>query len=805
MLFVGSEPLTEFSGATTLDLGVQLFHDGTALDLSSVVREGKSQRSASEVRALEQKIGLIARVFSRNYNLDVFPSPTGGWACGIDPKVAEDIEAYLTGKRESLDDLPAETFRPKQIYYDSKDIAEAPEDEVLGVLRHEVGHANNSDYRLFFKGQRQARDEGYLPTGWANIHNALEDPWVNNIEIAGSEVVREKMTKRYAATMPEVVAKIGTQPLTRQLGLNIIHHWLTGQNIPTLTDKRVLETFERIKPHAEAYFKGASAQENFDNLLQNVWPTYREVETKALSDEETKELARQASKENLGQTKPDQGSAAQEGQGAQGQSGIQNALKRFTSAVKKLFGAGDSPKPSEEQKQIEKDLEGKVGGNLQKNLRQELNRQKEELEKADRELKQQGHKTGTVPDDIDLNKLSKEVRQGLEDLKKSLAPEMKKALQQQARKNLDAKQAEALKQDAPAFMQAEEDPQTGERRVTFKKGPSQSQMQLTKEQVQQLMEQAEAAQEQEQAQAEAQQQQREEQSAEEIRAEMERREMLQAGFTEQERELFKKFKDLETPMQSRIRNFIQTIEKFLPKQETYTYGGEYYTGRKVDHRSIPERAPVKDYRIYQRREPIAAPQARMYITLVIDNSGSMKGEKMEESLKTAVFWGRVLQEFGIPFSIKFFGDRVRNIKTFEQDYDDGRNRVKPSLVQYADASGGSTDMSAPLLETEKEMNIARRKFAGSVGAVFVISDSGANQGLTGPALIELIQRLQKNYIVSNFILSTNQGEVKEAEKYFGEKNVIAPKNFGDLPDEAFRVLRVTLERMLRLQGGMAVA
>lgn len=805
MLLVGMEALRDFSAPGTHDLHALAFHDATALDLSGVVLEGKRQRTAAETRALEQKIGLIARVFSRNYDLDVLPSPVGGWSCGIDPKITDTIEAYLTGQRATLDDLPAESFRPKQILYDVKDVAEDPEDEVLGVLRHEVGHANHSDYRLFFKGQRLAHEQGYLPSGWANIHNALEDPWVNNKEIAGSEVVREKMTKRYAASMPEVVAKINTQPLTRQLGLNIIHHWLTGQSIPTLTDKRVLEMFERIKPHAEAYFKGTDAQTNFDNLLQNIWPSYKEIETKALSDEETKELARRAAQQNLGQPKPGEGNPqeGQEGQGRQGnQSGIKKALQRFTSAIKRAFGGGDGSKPSEEQKQIDEDLKGKVERDLQKALQQELKRQTEDLRSADKELKQKGEKTGAVPDDIDLNKLSQQVRQQLESLKKSLQPEQKQALEKQARNNLDAKQAEALKEDAPGFMQPEQDSKTGERRMVFKKGPSASQVKLTKEQVQQLIEQAEDAEEQTLAQEAADQEERDQQTAEQIRAELERREMLQAGFTENEQDLYRKFKDLETPMQGRIRNFIQTIEKFLPKQETYNYGGEYYTGRKIDQRSLPERAPVKDYRIYQRRQPIAAPQARMYITLVIDNSGSMRGEKMEESLKTAVFWGRVLQEFGIPFSIKFFGDQVRSIKTFEQDYDDGRNRVKPNLVKHADASGGSTDMGAPLTETEKEMNIARRKFANCVGAVFVISDSGANRGLTGPSLTELIRRLQKNYIVSNFILSTNKNEVAEAESYFGEKNVIAPKNFTDLPDEAFRVLRVTLERMLRLQGGV---
>jgi hypothetical protein len=808
MFFIGAGSPMSLQARSDLVRPQAYIADAGALDLGSFAPEKREERSTSAIRSLGQKIALIARVFSRNYDLDVLPSPDGGWRCAIDPKAAAAIEQFIDGKKGSLKDMPAELFRPKQIFYDSGDVATAPEDEVMGVLRHEVGHAIHTDFRLFFEGQRLAKEQGYLPSGWANIQNALEDPWINNLEIADSDVVRENMTKRYAAKLPEVVAKIDTLPLTRQIGLNIIHHWLTGQNIPTLKDKRVLEVFEKIKPHAEKYFHGESAQANFDTLLQNIWPDYREVETKALNDEELKELARRASNSDFGQSSLGNGEQSSDAQGRAGgstdDSGIKNAWSKIRSAVEKFLGQIGGSKKTEDQKDLEKGLEGKTDGDLKNDLRKELKKQSDELEKIDEELQKNGEKTGNVPEDISLEKLSPELKEKLEELRRELAPELKEKLEQQARKNLDEKQSQALKESGSSFLETEVDPKTGDRQFRLRKAPSQPQARQIKKNVAQLMEASEAADAQELAEQTEAQEQRDQETAEQIRQELERREMLQAGFTEEERELYKKFKDLETPMQSRIRNFIQTIEKYLPKQDEYTYGGEYYTGRKVNERTLVERAPVKDYRIFERRQPTPAPQARMYITLVIDNSGSMKGEKMEESLKTAVFWGRVLQEFGIPFSIKFFGDQVRVIKKFEDDYDDGRNRVKPNLVKHADASGGSTDMSEPLLETEKEMALARRKFATSVGAVFVISDSGANRGLTGPALTELIARLQKNYIVSNFILSTNANEIKEAKGYFGEKNVIAPVNFQDLPDEAFKVLRVTLERMLRLQGAVFV-
>lgn len=759
-----------------------------ALDLEGISLDTGKPRTSAEIRSLEQKIALVARVFSKNYSLDVLPSPSGGWACGVDPKTVQTIEKFLLGELESIDDLPPEVFRPKQIFYDTKDVARAPEDEVLGVLRHEVGHANHSDYRLFFKGQRIAHDEGYLPTGWANIHNALEDPWVNNREIADSEVVRQKMTKRYAATVPEVVEKIGTQPLTRQLALNIIHHWLKGESIPTLRDRRVLDAFEKIKPFAEQYFRGPSAQENFDNLLQNIWPIYRELEQKALSDESLKELARRVSSTNFGQPQKEGGSPGGEGS---------SLLSKLTSALKRVFGGGSSSQTTGPETE---EMQQAAGKDLQKAIRQELERQQEQLKKTDQKLHAQGHATGKLPDDIDLSKLAPEIAADLNRLLQKLPGNTRESIESSARESLDAKQAKALEQEGPAFLKSEKPEGGGDRRMSFGKPPKNRDISAIRAQVKQLVE---AAQEHEQAQAAEQDEQVEAQqgqSAEQIRQELERREMIQAGFSEHERDHYARFRELEAAMQSRVRSFIQTIEKFLPKREDYEYGGEHYTGKKIDLRSVTERAPVRDYRIFQRREPVPAPQARMYITLLIDNSGSMQGQKMEESLKTAIFWGRVLQHFEIPFSIKFFGDHVLGIKKFTDDYEDGRTRVKPSLVQHSNATGGWTDIGSPLLETEREMALARRKYPESTGAIFVISDSGANRGHTGDALKEIILRLQKNYLVSNFILSQHAQEIQEAKRYFGEENVVAPKSFGDLPDASFRVLRMALERMLRAQG-----
>ncbi len=750
----------------------------------------KKKRTPQEIRELKEKISLISRVFSKNYDLDILPSPGGGWACGLDPNAVDNIERFMRGEIPTLRDVPAEEFKPKQILYDADGIADIPEDELMGIIRHEVGHANNTDFRLWMEGQRLAKDQGHLPTTWSEMANALEDPWVNNIEIAGSDVVREKIGALYQRKwLPEVVEKINSQPVTRQVSLNIIHYWLTGESIPTLKDKKVLDIFERIRPHAEKFFNGANPEENYQNLKDNIWPIFKELGEQATKDEQMKEAARNASGSDLGK---EGGKGSGEGESESDKESLIQKIKEKLGMGKGKEGKGSG------NEQLDQEIRDGAGSGLKKELEKELAKQKQAAAETDKKLKDQKQNTD-IPADIDLSKLPQDVLDKLKKLVDGLSPEAKKELEKKARQNLDSKQAKALKKDGPKSLETSKDPSTGENVTSIKKPKASSkEIKKVKEAIEEFVENEDQAKDQAKADEADRQSLSEAEREARLQEELERQDMLKNGFDEAERDLYHKFKELENSVQQRVFNFIKILERYLPKKEAYQYGGENYTGIKLNKHVIHKRAPIKDYRIYERREIIESVEPRMFIQLLIDNSGSMRGDKMEESLKTAVFWGRVLRLLEIPFAIKFFGDKVVNIMKFEDDYDDPRKKIKPLLVQSADASGGSTNMGAPLVKANEEMVLAKRKFPGSKGAVFVISDSGANTGLTGSALKSYIEGMQKDFIVMNFILSDDSSEIEAANELFGGSNVVAPETFEQLPEEAFRILRVILERILKI-------
>jgi hypothetical protein len=106
---------------------------------------------------------------------------------------------------------------------------------------------------------------------------------------------------------------------------------------------------------------------------------------------------------------------------------------------------------------------------------------------------------------------------------------------------------------------------------------------------------------------------------------------------------------------------------------------------------------------------------------------------------------------------------------------------------------GGTDIGDPLIRANEEMLAERRRYKNSLGAIFVLSDSGANSGLTGDSLKAKVDEVREHFVVSNFILTKSRGEVREAKAIFGDEHVVAPSDFKELCPETIRVLRGTLD------------
>ncbi len=940
-------------------------------------------RSEREMVALKEKMVKIARIFSQNYSVEVLPSPNGTWSIEVDPDASRYGREYVTGGRNTLQDIPEDKFKAKKIFYDARALIGASEEEILIKLRHQVGRIQQCDIRNYFEGQRLAKAEGALPSSWLSLHNALDECWVDTRETLTSDESRAKIAKLHQTSLYDAQRRVLDEPLTRQFTENLRYYWIHGKIMPEIKSKAVIEAFQKLKSDIDKYFYSKTHAEAFSVLKNTIWPAFKLLEKEARHEEGLREAARKVSGITLGATKdgvsgkddllalwdndevlklnaqnekrrreilfvntkeqskerarlnvlrdgsnPTKSGPAEDSGKAEVEDKEEKKPGRFKRAwhrIKRFFGA--KPKQEEEaigsaekevsapvqneqpaaESQKKNDLtepaktavetqpnqagqtskvesvpvratatpadpasEAKVispqvspvvsppvtqeqpaldSSEAAKNLAQanstlkaasqpvqatipnqptsmpnsiegvdvtnhvsppsgpdpkdllaeELSKQ---IEDAARKIEIDKLKRSPVVADIDLKILSAESSKAIREYLQTVSPEIQSEIEQQAAQKLELKQARALLFEMPAHMQVDARTVADDGGATFgfTSQPSWGAVRTVQENIQRFITDFEAQEETRRVEKIRIEQA---QLAEALRQERERRDMRQKGFSESEAELYKKFINFEFEMRGRIQTFMTQLAPQLPKEQSFTFDGAHYTGSRLNKKAIAHYAPIGDMRVYSRRKAVEGEDPKLLVELLIDNSGSMEQPptKLENAIKTAVFFGRVLRNFGIPFSIKLFARGVEPIKGIEQDYDRPDLRIKYNLITKLNAKGGGTDMHSPLQQAHAEISLIKRRDPSMIAAVFVISDSGANEGIQGQPLKDFIDGMRHDCTVTNFILTKEPKEVAEAKSYFGPQNVVAPDSFEELPDEAIRVLRRTMERAFRAQGG----
>src|SRR3989344_2649526 len=263
-------------------------------------------------------IAHLGRTFVRRYDIRVLPSGQKGmWACGLDPKVLPEINKYISGDRDTLDDLPPESFTPKQILYDEQSAQEMEMEQITTILHHEAGHAKYTDFRLMFEGQRNAKDEGYLPTSFWLTFEGIEDPRVNTLEGEESPAIDRQIRTNQGKDLQERIteAPLAEKPMMLQFAYNSFYYWLHGEGIPELAETDVGKLSELAKPLLQQYFENTDVEQR--KLLQKqIWDIAKELEKKEIEQEEMRETAKKrGSKSDQSQDSSGEG---QQNQGQQG-------------------------------------------------------------------------------------------------------------------------------------------------------------------------------------------------------------------------------------------------------------------------------------------------------------------------------------------------------------------------------------------------------------------------------------------------------------------------------------------------------
>lgn len=764
---------------------------GMRLSPEEVESKLEAARAPEQLGELKLRVADIAKAFSSNYQLKVLPSEDGRWSLAIDQEAQQAVTDLLAGRRDTVLDIPRESFRPKAIMYNLDDLALASEDTIFSKLRHEATHAKETDLRYLFEGYTYAAKAGIPPAAFALVQLAFEDARVMQRQVGNSEGAKENLIRSLAGPLGEIEARINQQSLTRQLTLNLVYgRWLQGENLKNLVDPDVRAASDALGSALERYVLSNRADENFALLKNEVWPVAQTLAAAEVTQEMEREILKEVAQLSRKEERHRKRVATR-------------VLNTFRWA---LFMGPRQFEPSPEMKDLYEASGGRRGSPTRQGLSSQAAALVRDQEIIATHLSDHKLETGYLTSSFDLTKIPPEQQRTLTEIRAHLAPTSYARIDAEARRKLLRSYEVDLERELPVGIDLAKRTPDGPVELNFSAAPTpevlaaQEQgvadllrsLSLTADQVQSA---AKLSRKEERAAAHAR--------AAELQSAIAAKELRKQGFTPEEKQHFENFKRLEHSVIGRLPEFLQELLPLLPKRRTYGFTPDlHHTGSRLDKRAVVRKGPLGDGEVWRRRTQIDSPDPRMFVTLLIDNSPSMEGAKVEQAKKTALFWARALKEMDVPFSIKMFGGTVTDLKDFSADYDDPATRIKPTLMSKLDASTNGTNISAPLQRAEKEMDGARKKLPDSFGAIFVLSDGGANQGLRGEELRTYIAALREKYVVMNFMLSSTDEEVQDARKAFGHKYVVAPKSFDRLPVESIKVLGGVIREASQRNGGV---
>lgn len=712
------------------------------------------ERSPEEVRRVMKQISWLSKVFSGRYDLKIAAlEGEGPWTCGIDPKYAQVVDEYIRGEAESLDDLPPKALVPNLITFRKKDLYHDPEIEITRKTRHEAAHAAHSDFKLFFQGMKLAKEQGFLPSTYGSLLNGPEDGWVNAMSAGESQAALEDLKRGYKRKLQEIALEIPHDPLPRQFGVNAIHYWLTGQDIPDI-DGRVQEVMNKVKPALDRFYASRSALENFHTFTEEIWPLVRDLEKAEVEDQVKRNMTQQAM-------------SGQQGGESQGEQGQQS---------------GDAGQDGGSQPQLPEDLKQKI---------------QQEMQQIQAETNQDGGET-------DLQKLSPETLEQLEQFLQNLDPQISEKLKAEARKQTDQKQSQILNKETPQIVQMEQDVETGEFRPKIQT-TNQEEVETAQRELAEFEQTEQQREHQERQQQLVEQQRREAEAKAREQREQKLREMRETGFSETEEDNYDRYKQLEREMMSDFKSMDQQVMKAFPREWTIMQQGYFYSGR-PDTYQVARKFPVGDGRYYTRKDIELSQKIDTFIWFVLDISGSMVGTKLDESIKNLILWMMLCEKYHIPAGIISMGSEATILKDPNQPFSAPEQRIKAELIAKTMALHGSTNYEQSVVLAYEQLLASRRRFTGSQGVIMFLTDGEPNSGLTGQPLVEKIGEIKKAFELFAFGLTESVREQQKLKaglnEYFGEERVVVPEEMSQLTTETRKIMTPILRRIgQRLRQG----
>ncbi|MBI2053997.1 MAG: hypothetical protein HYT36_01520 [Candidatus Staskawiczbacteria bacterium] len=561
-------------------------------------------------------------------------------------------------------------FKNNVIRVDPKDLLEKSMDVLRFIICHEGGHRRIS--RTDFIPTEQWRQQGF-----PFMMNAIEDGRDNNFVAESYPKFADQMALAYnefaeleAKAKESSKEKLGQQPRFMKAGFEYLKQWFRetqgqafeiSEDLPEEVKAVVAKTLKSAQDSWLTYpsrkeadaggnigkkkvdgetIIGEFAKRSYEINRDEVWPEFKKLVDMDIEDQKMQEALDDMQK-NQEEGSPDGKDLPQDLKDKLTKE-EQEALKE---AIKKALG--------EPQKEGEKQPED--------GEQQESGQPSEDQEGGEEEP--EAKKKSFKP--VDLDALSKELKQKIKEYIDSLPEEKQEAMEESAKARLKEFE-DSLNEELQGKLSETPEDVVGKKEQAAEPESDGKKTDWEKE-------------ERKQAQKRV-----------DVRKKMEA--TLESGEKNTYGKTLEKVADLVDKMTADLRDIF--IKR---KEEKYESG--YRSGRRWNIRKrIREKiAQIPLLKTEAREQPESESEEMDYaITLMVDLSGSMRSnKKIQEAFKSAVILAETLNNLGVKFEIVGFQDILLEFKSFEDNFDD---RVRDKLSQmilevYGNNPGGHNNPS----------------------------------------------------------------------------------------------------------------
>jgi len=140
------------------------------------------------------------------------------------------------------------------------------------------------------------------------------------------------------------------------------------------------------------------------------------------------------------------------------------------------------------------------------------------------------------------------------------------------------------------------------------------------------------------------------------------------------------YKYLHETVKQPLQYILTKLQRIMNDKKFYRWGGAVDKGRRINRKAL-YKIPTNEINVFQKKQESKIRD--IAFTLLIDESGSMSGEKNLQAKRTAIMFGEVLNKLQLPFEIigytsgSFTTEQVKEYESHPQLKWQQFNRVEP--------------------------------------------------------------------------------------------------------------------------------